>query len=278
MNLKRLGFDEYFKTHFREYEERSSIPARIVNEQREQYTVLCEEGSFPAKVPGKIMYMSDQKSDFPAVGDWVAISIVDGLAKIEGVLPRKSKFSRNVASANKKKSGGKTEEQIVASNINTIFIVSSLDHNYNRQRIERFLTVAFESGATPVVVLNKADLVENPGEKVAEIEKAMPNVSVFAVSAATGDVEPLKNYVKDGETVAFLGQSGVGKSSLINTLAERDVQKVSKISDAVNKGRHTTTSRQIILLEDGGLLLDTPGMRKSRFGAMPQTWQKTSTI
>ena len=265
MNLEKLGFNGYFRALFYEFEEQGFVPARVINEQKELYTVMMEEGEIHAKISGKFLHQADVKSDFPAVGDWVAVTIEGDFAVIHAVLERKSSFSRNVAGTNKRKSGGITEQQIVASNIDTVFIVSGLDENYNLRRIERYLTLAWNSGASPIVILNKSDLAENIDDIVFEVEEIAPGVSVHAVSAKENHLETLEPYLKSGKTVALLGSSGVGKSTIVNALLGKELQEVSEVSDAVHKGRHTTTSRQLFIMENGALLIDTPGMREIQF-------------
>jgi ribosome biogenesis GTPase len=161
MNINDLGFSGYFKSLFYEFEEQGFLPARVINEQKELYTVMMENGEIHARVSGKFLHQAVVRSYFPAVGDWVTVTVEGDFAVIHAVIERKSSFSRNVAGSNKRKSGGITEEQIVAANIDTVFIVTGLDENYNLRRIERYLTLAWNSGASPVVILNKSDLCEN---------------------------------------------------------------------------------------------------------------------
>jgi ribosome biogenesis GTPase len=210
------------------------------------------------EISGKFHYTAETQEDLPAVGDWVTASlrIEEGRATIHHVLPRKSKFSRKVA-------GSVTQEQIVAANIDTVFIVNSLNHNFNLRRIERYLILAWESGANPVIILSKADLYEQVAERMNEVAAIAPGVPVFAVSSLTGSgLDEIKGFLFEGSTTALLGSSGVGKSTLINSLMGDEVQKVQQISGFEDKGRHTSTHRELFILPNGSLMIDTPGMRE----------------
>lgn len=213
-------------------------------------------------VSGKLRYAAQERKDFPAVGDWVVLDQLQEqssgtdsqLAIIHAILPRKSKFSR-------KSAGRTTEEQIIATNIDTVFLVNSLNQDFNVRRIERYLTLAWESGASPVIVLSKSDLCEDIQEKVYKVEASASGVPVHPISCLSGSgIDELKRYVRKGHTVALLGSFGVGKSTLVNQLFGIEVQKTNEIREADSRGRHTTTSRELFMLPGGGLLIDTPGM------------------
>jgi ribosome biogenesis GTPase len=259
MNLEMLGWSPFFSTHFdAAYAGRGYIAGRVALEHRNVLELQTELGEIPAEVSGRLRHHARSRADLPAVGDWVALSRGDGDERgiIHGVLPRKSCFSRSAP-------GEAAGEQIVAANIDTVFLVTGLDGNYNLRRIERALILAWESGASPVVVLNKADLCDDLERRVAEVEAVALGVSVISVSAAEGrGIGQLEAYMAPGRTAALLGSSGVGKSTITNLLAGRDAQRTGEVSGSVGKGRHTTTRRELIVTPSGGLIIDTPGMRE----------------
>ena len=258
LDLTALGWGPTFSEAFAPYAAKGLVPGRVALEHTHIYRVLTADGEWLARVSGRLRHAADQRADFPAVGDWVAVEppAQEGDARIHAVLPRFSRFSRRAA-------GDPTEEQIVAANINTVFLVSGLDLDFNPRRIERYLLVAWESGATPVVVLNKADLVEGPGRFVEEVQRLAPAVAVHAVSCRSAEtLAPLHPYLGPGQTAALLGSSGVGKSTIVNQLIGKDVLRTREVREWDNRGRHTSTARQLVMLPDGGVLIDTPGMRE----------------
>jgi ribosome biogenesis GTPase len=201
----------------------------------------------------------------------VVVDLIDGgtTAQIQAVLPRRSKFSRRAA-------GDRTDEQVIAANIDTVWIVSALGSDLNPSRIERYLALAWESGANPVIVLTKADLMDTPDAVAAAVESRAIGVPVHYVSGLTGSgVEPLRGYLGAGQTIALLGSSGTGKSTLLNYLAGSDVMRVAEVRAQDGKGRHTTTHRQLVLLPSGGLLLDTPGMRELQMWSVDAGFEAT---
>jgi ribosome biogenesis GTPase len=257
-DLKTLGWRAHFENAFAAYHDQGVEPARVALEYQGQYRVFAAGDELMAEVTGRVRYQAATRADFPAVGDWVVIQKVPNEKKalIQAVLPRASKFSR-------KAPGETTEEQIVATNIDTIFLVQGLDNNYNLRRIERYLLMAFESGARPVIILSKADLCDDLDARLGEVEQVAIGTPVHAISAKTGTgLEPLNDYLGEGLTVAFLGSSGVGKSTLINRLLGNERQKTRDVRAEDSKGRHTTVHRELIVLPSGGLLIDTPGMRE----------------
>ncbi len=264
--LTELGWNRHFEEHFKPYRADGLAPGRVELEHRNLYKVVCESGHVSAEVSGRFMNSALSRGEFPAVGDWVVMNLLDGEQKgiIQAVLPRKSCFSRKaVLSGGMPDTGGKTAEQVLAANIDTVFLVSGLDGDYNVRRIERYVTVAYNSGATPVVVLNKADLCENLDECLGEVQAVAAGVDVITVSAATGEgLDGLSKYLAVGKTIAFLGSSGVGKSTIINALLGEERLKTNAVREDDNRGRHTTTHRELIVLPDGGVVIDTPGMRE----------------
>ncbi len=262
MQLQKLGWGESFAARFTEITVREHIagamPLRIIRENREQYVALGEQGEFRCEVSGKFRYTHMEQSSYPAVGDWVvATGDADaGHAVIHALLDRFSAFSRKVP-------GEVTEEQIIAANIDTLFIVTGLDENFNIRRIERYITLAWDSGAVPVLILNKADLCPDVAGRLEQVEEVACGAEIAVISAVEGEgIDTLDSYITAGRTVAFVGSSGVGKSTIINTLLGSARLAVNTVSGSNSKGRHTTTHRELILLPEGGMVIDTPGMRE----------------
>ncbi|HKG21925.1 MAG TPA: ribosome small subunit-dependent GTPase A [Blastocatellia bacterium] len=257
-NLEEYGWSDFFAAAFDALEKSGLEPARVVLQHNHIYRLYSERGEIDAATTGKMRHEALGQSDLPAVGDWVAMRFRDeeGKATIHQVLPRKSRFIRKAA-------GHRAEEQIVGANIDTVFLVTALNDDYNIRRIERYLAAAWDSGAEPVIILSKADLCDDVQGKVGEVESVAGGVAIHVISSKTDQgLEPLDDYFKPGRTVALLGSSGVGKSTLINRLVGSDVQKVKEVREQDDRGRHATTHRELILLPRGGLVLDTPGMRE----------------
>ncbi len=258
MDLDLLGWSSFFEESFEPFIQHGYSAGRISEEHKHLYHVLTECGELLAKVSGKLLHDSEDRSEFPAVGDWVAISArpAEGTATINAVLPRLSKFTRKVA-------GQTTEEQVLAANITKVFLVNGLDNDFSLRRIERYLTLAWESGASPVIILNKADVCNDIARKVALVEAVAPAVPIHVVSAVTGHgLDDLSTHLRSGSTAAFLGSSGTGKSTLINALLGQAMQKVGEVRPGDDRGRHTTTFRKMIILPQGGIVIDTPGLRE----------------
>ena len=271
--LKELGWNSFFQEHFQLIKVPGSVPGRVISESKGSYQVNSQYGELTAKIAGKMRYQAGVEQLYPAVGDWVVIKplVNEEKATIHAVLPRKSKFSRKVA-------GERTEEQVVSANVDTVFIVSGLDggRNFNLRRVERYLTLTWSSGATPVIVLNKVDLCPDVDVFIRNVETIAPGISIHPVSAKERiGLEALRNYLIKGHTVAFLGSSGVGKSALINALLGIEKQEIGEVREDDHMGRHTTTRRELILLPGGGMMIDTPGMREIQMWAGEDDLQDT---
>jgi ribosome biogenesis GTPase len=258
INLKDYGFDNNMLT-----DNISGIPARITAVHKERYELIYENGSIYGKLKSSVYY-GNTDQNFPTVGDFVLIQYNDsGDSQIIKTLERKSKFSRNDFSGHAAGYVKTIKEQVVAANFDYVFIMASLNYDFNVKRIERYLTLSWESGGVPVVILTKSDLVDDFSEKINIVEKIASYASVFAISSKTGyGIDLLKGYLKPGNTIVFLGSSGVGKSSLLNALSGKSVMEVSEIREDDSRGRHTTTHRQLVMLENGVMIIDTPGMRE----------------
>lgn len=246
-------------------------PARVVREERIGYVVRAADGDRRASLAGKFRHeATGDKTNLPSVGDWVAIRLTGSdEAVIHALLPRRSFLVRKV-------SGDRPEPQVLAANVDTFFIVAGLDRDYNPRRIERYLTLAWKSGATPVVVLNKTDLCPELDARIAEIRSIAGSVAVCWTSALEGaGLEGLQGYLGPGRTVAFLGSSGVGKSSLINALLGAERQATNDVRESDSKGRHTTTYRELILAPGGGVVIDTPGIRELQVWNEPEAAQNS---
>lgn len=231
------------------------IPARITAQHKERYEIVCQHGLTHARLKTKEYYGGTEL--FPTVGDYVAVNYIpNGDSQILATLPRRTCFCR-------REPGPIPRDQAVAANFDWVFILQSMNQNFSPARLERYLTLAWQSGATPVIVLTKADLTESPGEYLTRAEAVAPGVGVHAVSARTAlGLAELQPYLQPGKTLVFLGSSGVGKSSLVNALAGEEIMTVSRIRESDGRGRHTTTHRQLTRLSGGALIIDTPGMRE----------------
>jgi ribosome biogenesis GTPase / thiamine phosphate phosphatase len=261
VELADWGWDDRWAEVFSPYAASGLMPARVAIEFNHIYRLQTAESEINAQQTGRMLHRAAGRHELAAVGDWVAAKIAGGAGTIEAILPRRSKFSRKVA-------GGTTEEQVVASNIDTVFLMMGLDHDYNLRRLERYLLMSYESGATPVILLSKADMSDAVAERMAEVAVVAPGTPVHAISAkprgggAPFGVDVIEQYLGRGRTGALLGSSGVGKSTLVNALMGSDLLKTREVRQHDSRGRHTTRHRQLIMLPGKGLLIDTPGMRE----------------
>jgi ribosome biogenesis GTPase len=265
--LAELGWGDDFQAAFTPHDAEGLNPARVATQSHGLYRLLSALGEHRAERAGRLRHVSETV-DHPAVGDWVAADLRDdGTGTIHTVLPRRTKFSRKEASG----VSDRSHEQVVAANVDTVFIVQALGRDLSTRRLERYLTMGWESGARPVVVLTKADL--HPDQDLAEIDAIAFGVDVHVTSAVTGDgVDALGQYLGRGQTVALLGSSGVGKSTLVNRIAGHELLATAEVRESDERGRHTTTHRELVPLPAGGLLLDTPGMREL------QLWESTDGL
>lgn len=259
MTLEQLGWNDRFAVAFAPHAAAGCVPARVTLELKGFFEVTGAEGARLGECAGKFARDHRSAADYPAIGDWVAITPQPGddtRALIHAVLPRRTKFSRKAA-------GEHSVEQVVAANVDTVFLVAGLDGNYNLHRMERYLAAAWASGAEPVVLLNKADLNDDTGTLIAELGITGRGVPVHVVSAQTRrGLKALAPWLQPARTIALLGSSGVGKSTLINRLVGERLQDTQEVREADNKGRHTTTQRELIVAPSGVIVIDTPGMRE----------------
>ncbi|MGE5298227.1 MAG: ribosome small subunit-dependent GTPase A [Acidobacteriaceae bacterium] len=258
MNLEDLGYSSFFESKRNELGLGDFSAARVVSEHKGAYKVQNPNGEFLAKVTGKQMFTASSREDYPAVGDWVAITELNSeQAVIKAVLPRRSIIKR--------KSSGKNLIQIIATNIDVAFVIESVDRDFNLNRIERYFAITKDGGIKPAIILNKTDLIpkEELDSKIGQIRNRFENIDVFPTSTKTLEgLAELKSYFTKGNTYCFLGSSGVGKSSLINRLLEKELIKTKDISEYSGRGKHATTGREMYFLENGGIVIDNPGMRE----------------
>lgn len=271
MELARLGWDEQWADAFAPLARPDVQPGRIAIEFNHIYRVLTAEGELEANAAGRLKHRATRRSDLPAVGDWAAVRRLPSHERgaIVAVLPRRSKFARKAA-------GNVTDEQVVAANIDVVFVVMALDGDYNLRRLDRYLLLTRESGATPVVLLTKPDLAADLASQVADTVARAGDAPVHVLSPRTTEgLEQVEPYLGAGRTAALLGSSGVGKSTLINRLAGVERQRTRDVREADSRGRHTTTNRELVILPGGGLIIDTPGMRELQLWEVGDAMRET---
>ena len=254
MRLAEFGWNQFFSDAFDSYRLRGFSPGRVCRCHRESFLVWTPRGEVDTEATGRLRYTSDSADDWPVVGDWVALS--PGYPLIDGVLPRRTTLSR-------KQPGGATEEQILAANVDIVFVVTDAGSDFNLRRIERYLVMVRQSGAEAIVVINKADLVDDPSTRVGQAAQISGGQPVLAVSARTGEgLDGLRHPISSGKTAALAGSSGVGKSTIVNHLLGYERLPTSSVRESDGRGRHTTTHREIIPIPGAGLLMDLPGLRE----------------
>ena len=259
MKLDDLGYNDKIEKSRIENNLEDFDIGRVISEHKERYIVKTEKGEFEAEITGNLRFSAKGREDFPAVGDWVALTIYDsGFSVIHGILPRFSIISRQSVSQF-------GEVQIIATNIDYAFLIQAVDRDFNINRLERYLTICYSSDVSPIIVLSKTDLIDEQRINgiLNDIKLRIKNVPVIAISNETQNgYEAIKKTIEKGKTYCMLGSSGVGKSTLLNNLSGRTIMRTDTISQSTNKGRHVTSHRELIILENGGILVDNPGMRE----------------
>ncbi|MDZ5473092.1 ribosome small subunit-dependent GTPase A [Bacillus sp. 31A1R] len=271
MNLETVGWNLFFEEHFYHYKNKGLLPGRVLGKNKEIYTITDGDKTFYGKLSGKFRYKINLSKDFPAVGDWVVFQTKENspFVYIQAVLPRKSYFSRKqpISGGRKIKNGvivgGSTEEQIIASNIDKVLIIGGLDGDFDIRRIERYVTLAYNSGAVPIIILNKVDLCEEVDLYIEQVRSVALGIPILTVSAEKNiNMSSLLGHIHSADTIALLGSSGVGKSTITNFLLGEEIQRKQTISKATGKGKHTTTSAELLIHPLGYMIIDTPGLRE----------------
>ena len=258
-NIIDLGFDDKLKDHKEKNGLNGFSVGRVSLVHKERYVVLNDKGEFDCELIGKLRYATQNKEDFPVVGDWVAYNEYDiNKGLIHAIYPRKNSLERQAV-------GQTGEKQIIGSNIDVGLIVQSVNRDFSINRLERYVTICYTSGIKPIIVINKIDLIENEqlSEIITELEYRISDVKIIPMSNITGEgLDLVKSIIKKRNTYCLLGSSGVGKSSLINSLAGNNLMKTGVISESIDRGKHITSHRELVVLESGGVIIDNPGMRE----------------
>jgi ribosome biogenesis GTPase len=269
VTLRELGWSDQFAAAYQPWESKIDIqPGRVAIEFNQIFRIYVEGGEIDAITAGRLKHRARGRVELPAVGDWVAIRKrpEEDRGIIMAVLPRRSAFTRRAA-------GDPTGEQVVATNVDVVFVVMGLDRDYNPRRLERYLVMARESGASPAIILTKPDLASGLSSQLNEVTTLAGDIVVHVVNPKVGEgLEHLRQHLAPGRTAALLGSSGVGKSTIINRLVGTDVRRTQEVRPSDSRGRHTTTHREIVMLPDGGLIIDTPGMREL------QLWDASESV
>ena len=259
MTLDDLGYNIELENYWKEQNLDSFGVGRVISEHKERYVVKTTEKEYEAEIIGNVRFSAHNRSDFPAVGDWVMISEYDdNKALIHSVFPRKTIIERPAV-------GKQGEKQIIATNIDYAFIVQAVDRDFNINRIERYLTICYASNVVPIIILNKIDLIYDTElrELISKIQERITEVPIITISNETlNGIGKLKENIKKRKTYCLLGSSGVGKSTLLNNLSGKQLMKTNTISTSTNKGRHVTSHRELLILDNGGIIIDNPGMRE----------------
>jgi ribosome biogenesis GTPase len=269
MRLDELGWDAALAAQFAPWREKSEmLPGRVAIEFNHNYRVYIDGDEIEAVAAGRLKHHAGSRADLPGVGDWVVVRRQPGgdRGTIQAILPRRSKFSRHAA-------GSVTDEQVVAANADVVFLVMAFDHDFSVRRLERYVLLARESGASPVILLTKPDMADDVPARVREVAAVAGELPVHVLSPKRNEgLEQVRAYLVVGRTGALLGSSGVGKSTIINRLVGQDILKTREVREEDSKGRHTTIHRELIKLPGGGLIIDTPGMREL------QLWEVTDAV
>jgi ribosome biogenesis GTPase / thiamine phosphate phosphatase len=279
MRLTELGWNDQLAAAYAPWSSKADVrPGRVAIEFNQIFRIYVDDGEVDAVTAGRLKHRARNRAELPAVGDWVVLRrrSDEGLAVIVAVLPRRSAFTRRAA-------GDVTGEQVVAANVDVVFVVMGLDQDFNLRRLERYLLMARESGASPVILLTKPDLSDDVEGRTREVAQLAGDLPVYVVQPKKGEgIEHVRAHLAPGRTAALLGSSGVGKSTIINRLVGADVRRTREVRESDSRGRHTTTHRELVMVPGGGLVIDTPGMRELQLwdaaGAVRETFDEIETL